>query len=239
MKKFTLMELILCIGCVLLLGSIGISAVRAGGSIQGEETVCADQQRKIFAALSQYAADNAGYYPYFDDEHSIPGCKTRVTWAYRISKYLPQDSGNKNYFCPAQQAAYPLTSRSNINSATNCVARPDRNLEFYRSINYGINFEYIASNIGTWAGKDRKQYITMNTAKVVNPAEKVLTADAWNGKEGRYIIASYSSGSNKMNPCHANGTNVLWCDGHVAKVNDPHAALQNGKLVRKHFRADQ
>lgn len=244
MKKFTLVELLICAVCLVVLGTVAISAVSAGVDGKSESAACAEQQHKIFIAISAYAADNGGFFPYFDDEHSIPGCKTRVTWGYKISKYLPQDSGNRNYFCPAQQKLYPaddtsVSARSNMNSTVNCVVRPDRNLEFYRSINYGINFEYIASNIGGWAGKERKAYITMNTAKVVNPAEKVLMADAWNGKDGRYIIASYSTGSNKMNPCHNNGANVLWCDGHVALVDNPHATLQNGKLTNKHFRADR
>ena len=239
MKKYTLVELVICVICIVLLGTVAVSAVRAAADVKGEDAVCADQQRNIYAAVSAYAADNGGFYPYFDDEFSIPGCKTRVTWAYKISKYLPQESGNRNYFCPAQQKSYPENSRSNLNSATNCVVRPDRSLEFYRSINYGINFEYIASNIGAWAGKERKAYITMNTAKVVDPAAKVLISDAWNGKEGRYVVASYSSGSNKMNPCHSNAANVLWCDGHVSLVKDPHTTLQNGKLVRQHFRADR
>ena len=80
----------------------------------------------------------------------------------------------------------------------------------------------------------------MNVANIVNPAEKVLLSDAWNGKSfGRFIIASYSSGSNKMNPCHENASNVAWADGHISRVDDPHNTLQNGKLTRQHFRMDK
>lgn len=244
MKKYTFTEMVICTVCIALLAVTGISALNATGNAKAEEALCADQQRHIFAAISKYANDNAGFIPYWDDEASIPGCKTRVTWAYKIRKYLPEETGNRNYFCPTQQKSYPddgtsVASRSNMNSQNNCVARPERNLEFYRSINYGINFEYAASNIGGWAGPNRKDYITMNFANIVNPAEKVLVSDAWNGTSGRFIIASYNSGSNKMNPCHENGTNVLWSDGHVARVDDPHNTLQNGKLTRQHFRMDK
>ncbi|MBQ9089202.1 MAG: type II secretion system protein [Lentisphaeria bacterium] len=240
MKKFTLVELVICVACVAVLATVFISAAGATGAAKAEEAACAARQKNIYAALNQYAADNAGFYPYFDDEFAIPGCKTRITWGYRIHKYLPQETGNRNFFCPSQQALYPeIRNRSRATSPESCVVAPERNLERYRSINYGINFEYVASNLGGWAGKNTRDYITVNTAKIVNAAQKVLTADAWNGtNQARYVISSYHSGSNKMNPCHENAANVLWCDGHVSRVDNPHATLQDGKH-RSNFRVDK
>ena len=241
MKKFTFVELLICLGCFLVLMTLAISAVDANSSGSAGEAACAAQQKNIYAALNQYASDNAGFFPYWDDEFGIPGCKTRVTWGYRIHKYLPAESGNKNFFCPDAQALYPeIRNRSRMTSPESCVAAPEKNLERYRSINYGINFEFIAGNVGQWASRNNREYVTINRGKIVNPAEKVLTADAWNGSnQGRYVISSYSSGSNKMNPCHENASNVLWCDGHVSKVLNPHASLQNGKLTARHFRGDR
>ena len=240
-KKFTFQELLMVCACVAVVATLGISALNANGTASAETAVCAGQQSKIFAAISSYASDNEGFLPYFDDEFSIPGCKTRVSWAYRIHEYLPEETGNKNYFCPSAQAAYAdPDNRSNMSSPRSCVSIPDRNLESYRFINYGINHEYAASNVGRWASKDPKQYITIKMSAVVNPAEKVLVADAWNGKNyGRNVITHYNAGSNKMKPCHGNAANVLWFDGQVKKVDDPHKTLQNGKNAAKHFRVDK
>ena len=235
-KKFTFQELLMVCSCVAVIATLGISALNANGTAAAETAVCADQQSKIFAALSSYAGDNEDYLPYVDD-----GEPTRVTWAYRIREYLPEETGNKNFFCPSAQPLFPVPdNRSNMNCPRSCVSLPDRNLESYRFINYGINHEYAVSNVGRWASKDPKQYITMQMTKIVNPAQKVMAADAWNGKTyGRNVITHYNAGSNKMNPIHDNGANVMWCDGRIAKVDNPHVTLQNGKNARKHFRLDK
>ena len=242
MKKYTFVELLVCCALLLMLGTVGVSTLRANGAAKAEEVACASQQKNIYAALIKYANDNAGFFPYFDDEVGIRGCKTRVTWGYRIHKYLPEESGNKNFFCPSQQSLYPEPrNRSRMTSPESCAATPETNLERYRAINYGINFEGVAGNIGFWDRTHKtNDYITMNVAKMVNPDQKVLAADAWNGEnQGRYVISSYNTGSNKMNPCHENASNVLWCDGHVSRVDNPHATLQNGKNYHKHFRVDK
>jgi|GEM_PF-4081210 competence protein ComGC len=244
-KHFTLIELILLVAAVavlmllLLRGMAKLSACAA-------DTACRNNQQQIFAALTAYSQSYENHAPYVDYELGAGGgSSTRITWGSALNhgEFIKD---NAVYFCPAAASSFTGAiglSRSRADGAENCIVKPASNLERYRFINYGINYEYIAGNYGSWHSKDQRELVTAKLTDIKNPAGKIMLADAWNGNRengyGRHLISGNieSNRSNRINPCHEESAIVLWSDGHITPVADPVGTIQKGDIatIRRYF----
>lgn len=249
MKKqnFTLAELIVS-AIPLLAMALMLPALYAKSVTETTVTACMNNQKQISIALHAYAPAYGGHAPYVDYELGEGGSNaTRVTWASALSsgQFLKD---NASYFCPAAAPLFKGTlgeQRSRMNGTETCISQPQKYLERYRFINYGINHEYIAGNFGNWHSGNAKELVTMKLADIKNPAGKIMAADAWNGGEtnsfGRHLISGniVSNRSNRINPCHGGSAVILWSDGHVTLQEKPNEIIQKGDAatIRHYFNA--
>lgn len=242
-RSFTLIELLVVVSIIALLAGMLLPALNKA-RLSALSSACVNNQRQIGLALMSYTGDVNGYFPYADyGDIGGLGTSVRVTWAYSLN-YTRHLKDNKVLFCDAAAPGFTSATgmeRSKKDSPKNCIKFPNSSLEYYRFINYGINYTYLASNRGAWNGSDTSALLTQKIDNVVNPSEKIMTSDAWAKQNayGRYIIAQSlpAESSNGMNDCHSNGTNILWCDGHVAQWKFARLTIQDGTSanVLKYF----
>ncbi len=162
MKKqnFTLAELIVS-AIPLLAMALMLPALYAKSVTETTVTACMNNQKQISIALYAYAPAYGGHAPYVDYELGEGGSNaTRVTWASALSsgQFLKD---NASYFCPAAAPLFKGTlgeQRSRMNGTETCISQPQKYLERYRFINYGINHEYIAGNFGNWHSGNAKEH---------------------------------------------------------------------------------
>ena len=79
---------------------------------------------------------------------------------------------NKVLFCEAAAPKFtkPDTGvdRSRKGGNYNCVVKP-KELANYQYINYGINYNYLASNHGNWYSTDVYEFVTQKMERIKNP----------------------------------------------------------------------
>ena len=230
-RIFTLIELLIVVAIITILAGLLLPALNKA-KLSALASSCINNQKQIGLALQSYTGDWNGYFPYAGYGDLISG-GSRVTWCYSLYEggYI---KNNNILFCdaaaPGLAGSYGL-ERSRKDSPNTCIKFPNSNLEYYRFINYGINYNYLASNMGGWYSTTTAELVTQKVERIKNPAGKVMTADTRNessGGSGRHLLGFYYNpgGSNNMHACHSNGSNILWCDGHVSYWKSPHQTLQ-------------
>ena len=229
-RIFTLIELLIVVAIITILAGLLLPALNKA-KLSALASSCINNQKQIGLALQSYTGDCNGYFPHAS--YDLAGRTPNITWGYSLYEggYIKD---NKVLFCEAAAPKFtkPDTGvdRSRKGGSYNCVVKP-KELANYQYINYGINYNYLASNHGNWYSTDIYEFVTQKMERIKNPAGKVMTADAMderNGGTGRHLLAYwYNPGvTNNMHACHSNGSNILWCDGHVSYWKSPHQTLQ-------------
>ncbi len=229
-RIFTLIELLIVVAMITILAGLLLPALNKA-KLSALASSCINNQKQIGLALQSYTGDCNGYFPHAS--YDLAGRTPNITWGYSLYEggYIKD---NKVLFCEAAAPKFtkPDTGvdRSRKGGSYNCVVKP-KELANYQYINYGINYNYLASNHGNWYSTDIYEFVTQKMERIKNPAGKVMTADAMderNGGTGRHLLAYwYNPGvTNNMHACHSNGSNILWCDGHVSYWKSPHQTLQ-------------
>ncbi len=149
-RIFTLIELLIVVAIITILAGLLLPALNKA-KLSALASSCINNQKQIGLALQSYTGDWNGYFPYAGYGDLISG-GSRVTWCYSLYEggYI---KNNNILFCdaaaPGLAGSYGL-ERSRKDSPNTCIKFPNSNLEYYRFINYGINYNYLASNMGGW-----------------------------------------------------------------------------------------
>ena len=226
-SAFTLVELLVVIGIIALLVSILLPTLnRARQSAQ--QIKCASNLRQIGLAVTMYANETKGYFPYPTTTQG-----EQQLWFTAIDKYL---------------ISLPIAGRNpgNPNAAT-----PQRTYHEYKQCVVWEDFTGQVNAGGTQhAGKEsaktykmnshlRRRWPTRSHAKVTQvrkPTEFVLVGDAHsldvtgdhpnptqNIKESNDLSFEVGDPDDQAGPAirHKGGANILFVDGHVELIKLP------------------
>lgn len=206
-----MLELLIVIAIIALLASIMLPALKKAKD-KVTTAQCGNNLRQIGIAMQSYLGDSDGYYiPY-----RIGSESTGYNWAHTMasSSYV---TNNRIYFCPL--ANYYFTTYSLPDYPDSAVKRPTA-MWTYSWINYGYNAAFIGGNIAGWAGA-ASDLPSQRVSKLRNPSRTILMADAFesNSPQRSYFVISSNASTSPacaMHDRHSGGTNISWCDGHVA-----------------------
>ena len=191
---FTLLELLVCIGVLIILASsLAAAASKAQASVR--RASCNSNLRQWGLATHQYALDHEDHLP---PDGAPNGISRDNAWYVD----LPGSLG-----IPAYPAAGPWRTNSNSllpNSLWICPAnrrRSNGNLLFHYTLNRRVN----------GSGPDSR---TISLAELAAPSETLWIFD--NGK-----LAAVAAEGNVHTNLHAGGANFLFLDGHVQRFAAP------------------
>jgi prepilin-type N-terminal cleavage/methylation domain-containing protein/prepilin-type processing-associated H-X9-DG protein len=189
-KGFTLIELLVVIAIIAILAAI-LFPVFAKAREKARQATCTSNEKQLGLALMQYVQDYDETYPpsFF--------VATWYTWPWFISPYIKSYNA---YSCPS---ARPY--RTAVDIYNNSRALTEGVL-----VDYLPNGEVIILN-------DQQAKVT-NLASITKPSETIVLAE----RETDYgfaltFISNTPSSWGRIGYFHSKdeGTNVLWCDGHV------------------------
>ena len=206
-KAFTLVELLIVVGIIIVLVAIlipvSVKIIEAGKSAK-----CMSNMRQIGAAVGSYVTDNQTYPSAFtlaanfswDGPYWMDQLKTYLPNAYPDPPGAPAGWFNRNpvFYCPAEMSHHPYSD-------------------------YGPNglVMYVA-NSG----------VQMRPQNLTRPAQTILLADSrWGtGKQGTFLIDVGGFLANPKQqgltgspypPRHGGGkiVNAMFCDGHIEAMS--------------------
>jgi prepilin-type processing-associated H-X9-DG protein len=175
-----------------------------------------------------------------------------AVWPVRLRPFL---SGNRDVFhCPSRDDRFRWSDGSDW--ATIPASGPyvevsyepgEPLIHFYARFSYGYNAIGVSSNsflidqkgLGVWPKVANIEYVDggeMPASRVKVPAEMIAVADS-NGDGLKDYFISPQGESGWPGEVHSGGSNVLFCDGHVAwyarqelTVNDPPSEADRPKI---------
>ncbi|MFZ4696010.1 MAG: prepilin-type N-terminal cleavage/methylation domain-containing protein [Verrucomicrobiia bacterium] len=163
-----------------------------GSREMAKRSNCLSNLRQIYAAFNIYANENGGLLPPY---YGV-GSPTEQLWMIRVQPY---GVSAKVVFCPADPNFTPASSPRDSNDT--------------RSHSYVYNgFEELGLSIGGAA----------SLWDIPSPAETVLFAEKRADQTDFALSFSTEYGRVIEEKRHTNGSNYLFCDGHVAAL-PPHA----------------
>jgi prepilin-type processing-associated H-X9-DG protein/prepilin-type N-terminal cleavage/methylation domain-containing protein len=213
---FSLLELLVVTAIVVILAALMLPALSDAKAKAGS-TTCASRLRQIGLALTMYTSESQRYPP-LADRRSPDLC------FHKLYPYYPVRCTNASWNCPIYVANKGILSESLV-----------------RSNSVGISYAYNDVGIVSgWPDCPRSIFalqlglghLPMDSKKdlaVAAPSEMYAVADARAETFGRGIAGgikmsvwlfdaySYFTGA-ETPPPHAQGYNMLFCDGHVALV---------------------
>ena len=199
-KAFTLIELLVVIAIIAILAAI-LFPVFARARENARRSSCASNLKQIGLGIMQYMQDSDGIYPVQLETNPT------VYWQYNVAPYL---KSTQIYSCPSAPSTIVFSGNSQF-------------------VAYGINY---------WLDYLGGYPIPATESTISNPSGTILLCDTtgWAGspivERGYYrAYPSYYGGFNNRNSTvygfdyatpqtrvsdrHFDGTNILWCDGHV------------------------
>lgn len=229
---FTLVELLVVIGIIALLIAILLPSLQRARDA-ANAVACASNMRQYGMAVIQYANDNKGYFPVFQDNANtnVP----ESNWWNALAPYLHQP---KNL-----DPDYYTSMYGNLNDTKKirgCPADPDN---VALGPNYGggrtaDRYHYAPFVIGRSYGPTSESW-GMKISEVYHPASWIMfaethspyyivyTPNGWSfsaDSDGDGILDTYSYwlGWNNFNggspKVHHGYSNLLFCDGHVSLI---------------------
>jgi prepilin-type N-terminal cleavage/methylation domain-containing protein/prepilin-type processing-associated H-X9-DG protein len=244
-QGFTLIELLVVIAIIAILAAI-LFPVFARARENARRASCQSNLKQIGLGFAQYLQDYDGQYPYGCDKATInlsnagaqdahserdagSACNIQNSRSSWMDKLQPYTKSTQLFGCPS---ANKLTVNGTAYNASPEGAdaygvAPDAS-HISLGIPYGYNCDYIGgcgwegnTAMGGWAARE---------AQLENTAQTILVSESnyYNSIHGKPYLLSikyinglgYSWNGNR----HLEGTNLLFCDGHV-KWFKPEAAL--------------
>ena len=205
LRGFTLIELLVVISIIALLIAILLPALQnAREAARG--VVCAANVRQVGATWFNYAQDNDGALPRYDNYDG------GGAWAYRLRTHGYLENP-EILFCPSRKpdgfdsAGGPVDYHFNI---------------FNGLVDYGAN---IALTID-YSNTDFKRRWT-RVSNIKAPSETIcLVESMWlnDSTKGRFFVYPWYAASSDVGwpyPVHENAAHVAWADNHVSIVRNP------------------
>lgn len=188
---FTLTEILVVVGIVLLLSAI-LFPIVSKVKQAGQQTTCASNLRQIGMALQAYTQDSRGVYP----PHESYG--DNCVWTHRLLRYIKSPSV---FECPSYPAGL-------FDSA---CSKPDLDVNPIQWYNGGYN----------WNATYPPRLPTLTQNAIRQPTNMVLVCDGDATYSATMTPVSAPAttvadlGVNNLRARHGQGVNALFADGHV------------------------
>jgi len=224
-KGFTLVELLVVIGIIALLISILMPALTKARSL-ALTAKCGANLHNMGIAMTMYT-QQYGYYP----GHANFGSKIYAVWPTRLRNLMNGDQ--RVFWCPAQEPGFEWQYRTTGGTATAADSGFGYNPGEYLLDVFTIPFSYGYNDWGVNRDgqgnrpvKDQRglggdlvpsnpNLKEMRASRVKKASDMIAISDNWTDGSWDYNI-------DPLNPreapgkIHSKGSNVLFCDGHVA-----------------------
>ena len=215
-RAFTLIELLVVIAIIAVLVALLLPALSRARE-KARSVACKNHLRQIGLGLQMYVQDN-GCYP------SVIEGGSKAFWCDKLYPNYPVSWTNTSWNCPTYIAKNGIISRRLF------ITNSAGTIYSHRAISYAYNFMGASVDIdpplglGALGTKSGPKELT-----VLAPSEMYAVADARAEIVGQGIAGtmdmfpwsfawvSFLSGI-EAPPCHGQGYNVVFCDGHVTWV---------------------
>jgi prepilin-type processing-associated H-X9-DG protein/prepilin-type N-terminal cleavage/methylation domain-containing protein len=217
---FTVIELLAVIAIIAVLAGLLLSAL-AHGKAQGRSAVCKSKLRQLGLALNMYVTDN-GQYPFLCDFNGEPNAAQAVPryWWSFLRGYHRLEWTNSAYHCPDYKGVIVAPQ----DDAENWRTRGS-----YSYNGWGVNPSW-ESKLGL--GSD---YTAENPKRAVREAQVLVPSAMYAMADARILLEQAGGSIGGGVPVmwnergymempgaetgrHAQGYNVVFCDGHVELV---------------------
>lgn len=200
---FTLIEILISIGVVLILVSLlfaMVSKAREGAA----KAACLHNLRSSAAVVLLYAAEEGNYPRACDASGSTPWC---------LQPDLVRYSGGS--------ANLARTGICPLNRGAKGGWVPVNNIKGVTGYPYAVNYNVMAP---------QPPRISVKAVAVDSPSKRILMMDGKAGAEYGFGVFSKAAGDGfgRVNAAHSKKVNTAWCDGHV--TSEDRNAINNEML---------
>jgi prepilin-type N-terminal cleavage/methylation domain-containing protein/prepilin-type processing-associated H-X9-DG protein len=215
-RGFTLIELLVVIAIIAILAALLLPVLSLARE-KAQSTACKNLLRQIGLGLQMYVQENGAYPPLAEK-------KTTILCFDRLLPYYPVSWTNRSWNCPTYLAGQGILSREMVMSNSAGISYA------YNDMGIATGWpECLKSVFNTPLGLGHLPKDSKKEPGVSVPSEMYAVADARSERIGQTIAGSikmspwtfaaysYFAGQEAAPP-HAQGYNLLFCDGHVVFV---------------------